>query len=57
MASTHMQVENGEVLLLSGGNLVLLDVVVNGENIQSLTGDSETSYCNQYRVISPALSQ
>ena len=52
-----MQVENGEVLLLSGSNLVLLDVVVNGENIQPLAGDSKTSYCNQYRVISPALSQ
>ena len=57
MASAHMQVENGEVLLLNGSNLVPLDVVVNGKNTQSLAGDSKTSYCNQYRVISPALSQ
>ena len=52
-----MQVENGGVLLLGGSNLVLLDVIVNGENTQSLAGDGKTSYCNQYRVISPALSQ
>ena len=55
--STHVQVENGGVLLLDGGNLVFLDVVVNGENIQSLAGGSKTTYCNQYRVISPTLSQ
>ena len=52
-----VQVAYGGVLLLNGSNLVRLDVVVNGENIQSLAGDSKTSYCNQYRVISPALSQ
>ena len=57
MASPHMQVKNGGVLLPGGSNLVLLDVVVNGENIQPLAGDSKTSYCNQYRVISPSLSQ
>ena len=56
MVSTHVQVENGDVPLLNGSNLVSLDVMVNGENIQSLAGDSKTSYCNQYRVISPALS-
>ena len=30
MVSTPGQVENGGVLLLGGGNFVLLDVVVNG---------------------------
>ena len=33
--SNRVQVENGDVLLLTGGNLVRLDVVVNGGDIQS----------------------
>ena len=51
------KLRNGGVLLLDGGNLVRLDVTVGSGDIQSLAGDSKTSYCNQYRVISPALSQ
>ena len=43
MVSTHVQVENGGVLLLSGGSFVLLDVVVNGEDIQSYTAGDGTN--------------
>ena len=35
MVSNRVQVENGGVLLLTGGNLVRLDVIVNGGDIQS----------------------
>ena len=33
--SNRVQVDNGGVLLLTGGNLVRLDVIVSGGNIQS----------------------
>ena len=52
MVSPRVQVENGGVLLLGGGNLVRVDVVAGGGDIQS-SGDGNTSQCNQYCVNSP----
>ena len=50
---TVYKLRNGGVLLLSGGNVVLLDVVVNGEDIQSSTvGDGANDLMHMYHSLS-----